>query len=407
MFGFGKKKTDLGQPLDESKTVKLHASLKSVTFPGFTTSDGKSDVVSLEWIGAAFENKGAVTIELILPTMALKGRTALEETIRTKAKAALGTDDVTLQVLSNVHPAVGTGKEQQAIPGVQNVILVASGKGGVGKSTVAINFAAALARQGCKVGLLDADVYGPSVPTMAGIAHGTRPGTIPGASRERPVIVPLERHDLKLMSMGFLVDTDTPMVWRGPMIASASMQMFRDVAWGDLDYLVVDLPPGTGDIHLTISQQILVSGAVIVSTPQDVALADVVRAKKMFDKVSIPCIGLVENMSYFVCDGCEKRHEIFDHGGARRAAEKLGLDFLSEIPLEPSVRIGGDAGVPVVVAHPDSASAKSFMDLASETATRLAIRALETSAADAGPSISITGGVKPLGKGKGGLPILG
>jgi len=406
MFGFGKKNADPGQPLDDARRQRLDAALKSVRVTAFAPLGEANDVVALDLIGGVFDKKGEFTVELVLPTMALVGRDALVESVRATTKDILG-GEVHVQLLSNVRPSVGTGKEQQAIVGVQNVVLVASGKGGVGKSTVAINFAAALAAHGCKVGLLDADVYGPSVPTMAGIAPGSRPGTIPGPSRERPVIVPLERHGLKLMSMGFLVDTDTPMVWRGPMIASASMQMFRDVAWGDLDYLVVDLPPGTGDIHLTISQQILVSGAVIVSTPQDVALADVVRAKKMFDKVSIPCIGLVENMSYFVCDGCDKRHEIFDHGGARRAAEKLGLDFLSEIPLEPSVRQGGDAGVPVVVAHPTSASARAFMDLATEAATRLALRAEETTPTDAGPSISITGALKQPGKAKGGLPILG
>jgi ATP-binding protein involved in chromosome partitioning len=305
----------------------------------------------------------------------------------------------------HAHPQAGGGK--LSLPGVKHIIAVASGKGGVGKSTTAVNLALALAAEGATVGLLDADIYGPSAPTMFGIADGTRPGTHPGPDPQRPQIAPLDRYGTKLMSIGFLVDTSTPMVWRGPMIASAAMQLFKDVAWGELDYLVVDMPPGTGDVQLTISQQVVVAGAVVVSTPQDVALADVVRAKVMFDKVNIPVLGVVENMSYFICDQCEKRHEIFTHGGAQNAAVRMKVPFLGEVPLEPGVVKGGDEGKPIVVSAPQSVSAVAFMSIAERVATALAKSALEAPANNDGPKITISGGglSKPASK-KGGLPVV-
>lgn len=399
MFGFGKK-IDLDK---DGKRDALMQAFESIEAPGL----GR-DIVSLEMIGGLSGDKGKLEIEVVLPTQALRSKDALLGEIEHKAKEVMGDVDVVLQVTSRVLPAAGQRLDKQALPGIQNVILVASGKGGVGKSTVATNLAVALGKLGCSVGLLDADVYGPSLPTMFGFVDGTRPGTMPGDSADRPKIVPLERYGIKLMSIGFLVDTSTPMVWRGPMIASAAMQLFRDVGWGELDYLIVDLPPGTGDIHLTISQQVLVAGAVIVSTPQDVALADVVRAKTMFDKVSIPSLGIVENMSYFVCDGCNKRHEIFFHGGAKKAAERLKMPFLGEIPIEQGVMKGGDEGAPVVICEPNSASAVAFTDLARTVATELAKTALDSGEEAAGPTISISGAPKPGGeKKKGGLPIIG
>lgn len=363
------------------------------------------DIVKMEWVGGCTRTKKSAHLELVLPTFALTHREGLERDVIAATKTALGVDKVELEVLSNVLPAAGSGKEQQALPGIQNVVLIASGKGGVGKSTVAANFAAALAKLGCKVGLLDADVYGPSVPTMLGIGNGARPGTVPGEASDRPKLLPMTKHGLKLMSMGFLVDMDQPMVWRGPMIASASMQMFKDVQWDELDYLVVDLPPGTGDIHLTIAQQVLVTGAVIVSTPQDVALADVIRAKNMFDKVGIPSLGIVENMSYFVCGKCDERHEIFAHGGAKKAGEKLGLPFLGEIPIELGVRTAGDDGMPAVLHDEDSVATEAFMTLAKNVATRLAVIGEANMKQSAGPTISISGAPKKPGP-AGGLPIL-
>jgi ATP-binding protein involved in chromosome partitioning len=398
LFG---KKIDLE---GEGHLAKLREAWKGIEPEGFG-----GDLDSLGWVSARGE-KGKAVVEVTLPTLALAGKDALLKDIEERSKAAVGDLELEVEVKSNVLPAAGSGFDKNTIPGVTNIVLVASGKGGVGKSTVATNLAVALGSLGCKVGLLDADVYGPSMPTMFGFVDGTRPGTVPAADgSDKPKIAPLERHGIKLMSIGFLVDTSTPMVWRGPMIASAAMQLFQDVAWGELDYLVVDLPPGTGDIHLTISQQVVVAGDVIVSTPQDVALADVVRAKAMFDKVNIPHIGVVENMSYFICDGCDKRHEIFTHGGAKKAAERLKLAFLGEIPIETAVRAGGDEGTPVVIEHPDSASAKAFLELAESTATELAklAQVQELSAAAAAPTISISGSPGAGGgKKKGGLPIV-
>lgn len=402
VLGLGKK-IDLDK---DGKREALLSQLQALTVPGVEKPAGEIGV-----IGEVSGEKGKVEIELVLPTHALKGKQAFLAEVEAKAKEVLGDLPVALDVRSKVRPAVGLRFDKASLPGIENVVLVASGKGGVGKSTVATNLAVSLAKLGCKVGLLDADVYGPSMPTMFGFVDGTRPGTAPGESPDRPKIVPLERHGVKLMSIGFLVDTSTPMVWRGPMIASAAMQLFRDVVWGELDYLVVDLPPGTGDIHLTIAQQVQVAGAVIVSTPQDVALADVVRAKTMFDKVSIPTLGIVENMSYFICDGCQKRHEIFAHGGAQKAAGRLGVPFLGEVPLEPGVMRGSDEGTPVVIREPKSASAEAFTTLAETVGTELAKTALsleEEGAASAGPTISIKGSGKGEGaQKKGGLPIVG
>jgi ATP-binding protein involved in chromosome partitioning len=237
------------------------------------------------------------------------------------------------------------------------MILVGSGKGGVGKSTVATNLALALAAKGLATGLLDADIYGPSIPTLLGPA--AKPSSADGKR-----ITPVEKFGLKLMSMGYLVDPNAAMVWRGPMLAGAVTQFVNDVDWGSLDYLVLDLPPGTGDIQLSLAQKFKVDGAVLVTTPQDVALADVVRAKAMFDRVRIPCLGLVENMSYFVCTHCDTRHEIFSHGGGEHACESLDVPFLGAVPLEIDVRQAGDAGVPLQQRAPNSLSAKAFATMA-------------------------------------------
>ncbi len=409
MFGFGKKNSDLDKRLAEKQAAVL-AALNALPCPGICDHLVDDRILEAISAGKDEDGNGRVIVELVLPTMALKGRAALEASVVTAVQGVLGAEvPVHLEVTSEVKPVVHQEAGKNTLPGIQNVILVASGKGGVGKSTVASNLAVALAQLGCKVGLLDADIYGPSAPTMFGIADGTRPGTVPSADPNRPLLAPLERHGVKLMSIGFLVDMSTPMVWRGPMIASAAMQLFKDVMWGELDYLVVDMPPGTGDVQLTISQQVVVAGSVIVSTPQDVALADVIRAKAMFDKVAIPCLGVVENMSYFICDGCSKRHEIFFHGGAKAAAERMRVPFLGEIPIEAGIVDGGDHGVPVVQKHPESQSAKAFLDVAREVATSLAKMAFDNPEALGGPTISITGGSLRGGetkKPKKGLPVV-
>ena len=239
------------------------------------------------------------------------------------------------------------------VPGVGAIVAVASGKGGVGKSTMATNLALALATQGLRVGILDADIYGPSQPRMMGISG--RPSSADGK-----VLNPLENFGVKCMSMGFLVAEDTPMIWRGPMVQSAIQQMLRDVAWGELDVLVVDMPPGTGDAQLTMAQQVPLAGAVIVSTPQDIALLDARKGLNMFRKVDVPVLGIIENMSYFACPNCGHVSHIFDHGGARREAEKLGMEFLGEIPLDLVIRETSDGGQPIVVSKPDSDHAKAY-----------------------------------------------
>jgi ATP-binding protein involved in chromosome partitioning len=266
----------------------------------------------------------------------------------------------------------GGGDTEDLIPGVRNAILIASGKGGVGKSTVATNVACALASAGARTGLMDADIYGPSLPTMLGV--NDRPGSVDGKTLEP---VPARGHDgatLHTMSIGYLVDTSTAMIWRGPMVHGAILQFLRDVNWGELDYLIVDLPPGTGDVQLTLAQKIKPVGAVLVSTPQDVALADVVRGKAMFDKVDIPTLGVVENMSYFVCPDCTSRHEIFAHGGAARLSRELKIPFLGAIPIEVGVRAAGDAGEPVVWRDPGSPAARAFFALAEHLAAAVSVR---------------------------------
>ncbi|HKQ62642.1 MAG TPA: Mrp/NBP35 family ATP-binding protein, partial [Candidatus Polarisedimenticolaceae bacterium] len=244
----------------------------------------------------------------------------------------------------------------ELLPGVRHVVAVASGKGGVGKSTVAVNLAVALARRGLRVGLLDADIYGPSVPLLVGL-QGERPEFDPETRR----LLPFECHGLRCMSLGWLVDPDSAVIWRGPMVMKAIDQLLRDVDWGELDVLVVDLPPGTGDAQLTLSQKVRLAGAVIVTTPQDVALADAIKGVAMFRKVGVPVLGLIENMSYFLCPHCGERTEIFSHGGGRRQAERLDVPFLGEIPLDPAICRGSDAGLPVAAGREDSPQAAAFL----------------------------------------------
>jgi ATP-binding protein involved in chromosome partitioning len=251
-------------------------------------------------------------------------------------------------------PKMGAPK---LLPGVASIVAIASGKGGVGKSTTSVNVALGLAAAGHKVGLLDADIYGPSMPRMMGITG--KPNSSDGHNLDA-----LENFGIKVMSMGFLVEEDTPMIWRGPMVQSALEQMMRDVNWGELDVMIIDMPPGTGDAQLTMAQKVPLTGAVIVSTPQDIALLDARRGLNMFRKVDVPVLGLVENMSYFNCPHCGERSDIFSHGGAKSEAERLGMDFLGEIPLHISIRETSDAGNPIVVSEPDGEHAKAYCAIA-------------------------------------------
>ena len=281
-------------------------------------------------------------------------------------------------------PPAAPGPEPQAqkplVPGVGAIIAVASGKGGVGKSTVAVNLALGLAAAGHKIGVLDADIYGPSMPRMMGISG--RP-----ASPDGKVLIPMENFGVKCMSIGFLVAEDTPMIWRGPMVMGALQQMLRDVKWGELDVLVVDMPPGTGDAQLTMAQSVPLAGAVLVSTPQDIALLDARRGLNMFQRVNVPVLGIIENMSYFNCPNCGQRTEIFSHGGAKAEAEKLGVDFLGEVPLDVAIRETSDGGRPIVVSDPESDNAKRFGAIADKVWELLAAR--KTGAAKAPPRIVI------------------
>lgn len=265
-------------------------------------------------------------------------------------------------------PVAGAAPSPQVagVPGVRHIIAVASGKGGVGKSTTACNLALGLIANGAKAAILDADIYGPSMPRLLGITG--RPQAANGGN-----LKPLEGFGLKVMSMGFLVEEDTPMIWRGPMVISALTQMLRDVDWGELDVLVVDMPPGTGDAQLTMAQQVPLAGAVIVSTPQDLALIDARKGLNMFRRVDVPVLGIIENMSYFECPDCGSRSDIFGHGGARAEAEKLGVPFLGEVPLDMMIRERSDSGQPVVVTAPESAHAGIYRDIA-----RLVLEQIET-----------------------------
>jgi ATP-binding protein involved in chromosome partitioning len=254
-------------------------------------------------------------------------------------------------------PSGGVRMARGAVPGVGAIVAVASGKGGVGKSTVAANLALGLQANGLRVGVLDADIYGPSMPRMLGISGRPR-------SRDGKSLIPMENYGLKCMSMGFLVPEDTPMIWRGPMVMSALQQMLREVEWGELDIMIADMPPGTGDAQLTMAQQVPLAGAVIVSTPQDIALLDARKGLNMFRKVDVPVLGIVENMSYFLCPHCGGRSEIFSHGGARQEAERLGTEFLGEVPLDLKIRETSDGGTPITISDPDNPYALVFRQMA-------------------------------------------
>src|SRR6218665_360823 len=310
-------------------------------------------------------DKAKLKIELTTPACPMKGKIQADAEAALKEVPGLKTFDIEWGAQVRSAPAgMGGTRGEALLPQVKNVILVGAGKGGVGKSTVSVNLATALAREGAKVGLLDADFYGPSIPLMTGI-------TDKPSSPDGKTLLPLEKHGLKVMSIGFLVEADQALIWRGPMLHGALMQLVRDVRWGELDYLILDLPPGTGDVALSLSQSVRAAGAVLVTTPQDVALADVVRAKQMFDKVHIPVLGIVENMSQFVCPNCSHVTPIFNKGGGHRAAQMFSIPFLGEIPLELKIREAGDAGVPVVIGAPDSPEAQAFRAMARNIAGRV------------------------------------
>ena len=349
------------------------AALARVRYPGFTR-----DIVSFGVVKDLRVTEDEVAFRLELGP----GNPAVGAAIEREARAAVeslpGVRSVAIRIGGAAAPVAAgaplpmagapasggpapsgpAGLDPALVPGVRHIVAVASGKGGVGKSTVAVNVAVALAKRGARVGLVDADIYGPSIPLMMGVDE--RPSLDPTGRR----LVPFERWGVRFMSIGFLVDKDQAVIWRGPMVMKAVEQLLRDVAWGDLDVLVVDMPPGTGDAQLTLSQKVRLAGAVVVTTPQDVALADATKGVAMFRKVGVPILGIVENMSYFTCPHCGGRTEIFAHGGGRNEAVRLGVPFLGEIEIDPAIRDGGDTGRPIAATSADSPRTAAFLGVA-------------------------------------------
>jgi ATP-binding protein involved in chromosome partitioning len=334
---------------------------------GIADPDKGSDIVSLGMISGLVIRDGNVAFAIEVESERGSRLEPLRKAAEKAVEALPGVLSVTAVLTAQAPPrgrsappapgAAGVRTARGAVPGVGAIVAVASGKGGVGKSTVAANLALGLRANGLRVGVLDADIYGPSMPRMLGISGRPR-------SRDGKTLLPMENYGLKCMSMGFLVPEDTPMIWRGPMVMSALQQMLREVEWGELDIMIADMPPGTGDAQLTMAQQVPLAGAVIVSTPQDIALLDARKGLNMFRKVEVPVLGIVENMSYFLCPHCGGRSEIFSHGGARQEAERLGTEFLGEVPLDLKIRETSDGGTPITVAEPDNPHALVFRQMA-------------------------------------------
>jgi ATP-binding protein involved in chromosome partitioning len=324
--------------------------------------DLKKDVVSLDMIRDVKIRGGSVGFRFVLTTPACPVREQLEAEARRVVESLPGVDRVDVE-MDAVVPRQKAADNKRTVEGVRNIIAVSSGKGGVGKSTVAVNLACALSLDGARVGLIDCDVYGPNVPMMLGLKGQ------PMADGNQ--IVPLEAYGLKVMSMGFLTDEDTPLIWRGPMLHNVIQQFLYQVNWGELDYLVADLPPGTGDVQLTMIQSVPLAGGVVVTTPQDVALSDARKGIMMFKQVNVAVLGIVENMSYFLCPHCGERSDIFSHGGGERTSERYQVPFLGRVPLETGIREGGDAGTPVVVSDPAGVAGAAFKEMARALAARV------------------------------------
>ncbi len=331
----------------------------------------ENDIVSYRIYKSCEISGKKVTVKLAIPTHAYPkaGRDELASRIQKRlAEAGAGKVKVKAEVETAFTPPPS---DKMILKGPKNVIAVAAGKGGVGKSTVATNLALALRRHGAEVGLLDADVFGPSVPTMLG------PPTVPPGTTAEQKIIPAVHYGIKVISVGFFVDKDEAVVWRGPLVHRLLQQFLQDVVWGELDYLICDLPPGTGDVQLSLSQLIPLAGSVMVTTPQEISIIDVVKGIAMFEKVEIPVLGVIENMAFYKCPECGHRDEIFSHGGGRRLAKETGLNFLGEVPIDSRIRFGGDSGVPIIVSQPDSIHAQNFMEIATKVALEVADRVLK------------------------------
>lgn len=357
LFG---KSNPVPPPSDEPTKEQVIDALRKVIEP-----DLHKDIVSLNMVKnvAVCGGVARFTIELTTPACPLKKK--MEDDSREALMAIPGMKEVTVEFSANVTTRMGVDRPQLA--GIRNIIAVTSGKGGVGKSTCAVNLAAALAQTGARVGLLDCDVYGPDIPTMMGLKEK------PEGTPDRKFI-PLERYGVKSMSIGYLVDEDAPVVWRGPMLHKVIEQFVKDVAWGELDYMLVDMPPGTGDAQLSLSQLVPLTGAVIVTTPQDVALVDVKKAIAMFGQVRVQVLGIVENMAGYTCSHCGHLEQVFGEGGADKLAAKYNIPVLGRVPLDRNVRVGGDAGAPIVISNPSSPQAAMFREIGAKLAQIISIK---------------------------------
>ncbi|NER79795.1 MAG: Mrp/NBP35 family ATP-binding protein [Leptolyngbya sp. SIO1D8] len=333
----------------------------------------QKSLVELNMIRNVTVDDGAVSLTLVLTTPACPLREFIVEDCEKAVRQLPGVKSVDVAVTAET-PQQKALPDRQGIEGVKNILAISSGKGGVGKSTVAVNIAVALAQTGAKVGLIDADIYGPNAPIMLGLADA---GVMVRQGPQGEVLEPAFNHGVKMVSMGFLIDRDQPVVWRGPMLNGVIRQFLYQVQWGDLDYLVVDMPPGTGDAQLTLAQAVPMAGAVIVTTPQSVALSDARRGLRMFQQLQVPVLGIVENMSYFIPpDMPDKRYDIFGSGGGEKTAQELNVSLIGSVPLEMDVRQGGDRGLPIVVEHPESASAKALTAIAKSVAAKVSVAAL-------------------------------
>lgn len=333
---------------------------------GVIDPDLGRDIVSLGFIKNLTISGGTVRFDLELTTPACPIKDQFKGECESRLKRVSGVDTVDINMTSRVRRGNVT-YQQKNLDGVRNLVAVASGKGGVGKSTVAVNLAISLQKCGATVGLMDADIYGPSLPTMLGVTEKPR------VDEKNDMIYPVEKYGLKLISMGFLVADDAPVIWRGPMVSGITQQFLGQICWGELDYLIIDLPPGTGDIQLTLTQQAPLTGAVIVTTPQQVSVVDARRGLKMFEEVNVPVLGVIENMSYYVCDGCGKEHYIFRKGGGLQICRELDVQFLGSIPLESSIADGGDSGKPIVADDRNVRVSDEYMDIAGKVASSLSI----------------------------------
>ena len=351
------------QGIDESAVLEA---LKVIQDP-----DLHRDIVSLGFVKQVSIDGEMVSVVIELTTPACPVKDQMREQAETVLHQLPGVEKVHVEMTANVRSASSPDEGRAAIPGVRNIIAVGAGKGGVGKTTVSVNLACALARHGSRVGLLDGDVYGPNVPIMLGAQTQLE--------TDGQKIVPAECHGIRVVSIGFRTQDESPVIWRGPMLHGVIQQFFREVNWGELDYLVIDMPPGTGDVALSLSQTVPVSGAVAVTTPQKVSLADTRRAIRMYQKLNIPVLGLLENMSHFVCPSCSHESDIFGKGGGEALAEQMKIPFLGQIPLYEPIRVGGDSGTPIVVAEPECPAGQSLIGAATRLAAQVSIASYETS----------------------------